>query len=169
MCTTPCVFGCDLVYSGITFFGILMLLRVFFETFLQTPENTLFEIFLRFRARRARRLLQMAARVARLATLSACWRGDFGPARIKGFGFGLPLIIGTLGVNAFWRLFLCWVHCKGNLMTFLKRSIAIRADPGVLWKHAPRALRAMRGKTLETVPFQPYFGCTKSFLKVLSN
>ena len=43
------------------------------------------------------------------------------------------------------------------------------ADPGVLWKKAPRAMRAMRGKTLETVPFQPYFGCTKSFLKVLSN
>ena len=32
-----------------------------------------------------------------------------------------------------------------------------------------RAMRAMRGKTLETVPFQPYCGCTKSFLKVLSN
>ena len=43
------------------------------------------------------------------------------------------------------------------------------ADPGVLWKKAPRAMRAMRGKTLETVPFQPYFGYTKSFLKVLSN
>ena len=43
------------------------------------------------------------------------------------------------------------------------------ADPGVLWKKAPRAMRAMRGKTLETVPFQPYFGCTKSFLKVLSD
>ena len=43
------------------------------------------------------------------------------------------------------------------------------ADPGVLWKKAPRAMRAMRGKTLETVPFQPYFGCTKSFLKVLSS
>ena len=43
------------------------------------------------------------------------------------------------------------------------------ADPGVLWKKAPRAMRAMRGKTLETVPFQPYFGCTKSFLKVLSH
>ena len=43
------------------------------------------------------------------------------------------------------------------------------ADPGVLWKKAPRAMRAMRGKTLETVPFQPYFGCTKSFLKALSN
>ena len=43
------------------------------------------------------------------------------------------------------------------------------ADPGVLWKKAPRAMRAMRGKALETVPFQPYFGCTKSFLKVLSN
>ena len=27
------------------------------------------------------------------------------------------------------------------------------ADPGVLWKKAPRAMRAMRGKTLETVPF----------------
>ena len=43
------------------------------------------------------------------------------------------------------------------------------ADPGVLWKKAPRAMRAMRGKALETVPFQPYFGCTQSFLKVLSN
>ena len=42
------------------------------------------------------------------------------------------------------------------------------ADPGIQWKKAPRAMRAMRGKTLETVPFQPYFGCTKSFLKVLS-
>ena len=30
-------------------------------------------------------------------------------------------------------------------------------------------MRAMRGKTSETVPFQPYFGCTKSFLKVLSS
>ena len=45
----------------------------------------------------------------------------------------------------------------------------IWADPGVLWKKAPRAMRAMRGKTLETVPFQAYSGCTKSFLKVLSN
>ena len=40
---------------------------------------------------------------------------------------------------------------------------------GVLWKKAPRAMRAMRGKILETAPFQPYFGCTESFLKVLSN
>ena len=32
------------------------------------------------------------------------------------------------------------------------------ADPEVLWKKAPRAMRAMRGKALETVPFQPYFG-----------
>ena len=43
------------------------------------------------------------------------------------------------------------------------------ADPGVLWKNAPKAMRAMRGKTLETVPFQPYFGCTESFLNILSN
>ena len=28
------------------------------------------------------------------------------------------------------------------------------ADPGVLWKKAPRAIRAMRGKTLRTVPFK---------------
>ena len=28
------------------------------------------------------------------------------------------------------------------------------ADPGVLWKKAPRAIRAMRGKTLQTVPFK---------------
>ena len=34
---------------------------------------------------------------------------------------------------------------------------------------APRAMRAMRGNTLETVPFQPYFACTESFLKVLSS
>ena len=53
-----------------------------------------------------------------------------------------------------------------------RRHMKQWADPGVLWKKAPRAMRAMRamrGKTLETVPFQPYFGCTKSFLKVLSN
>ena len=36
-------------------------------------------------------------------------------------------------------------------------------------RKAPRATRAVRGNTLETVPFQPYFGCTESFLKVLSN
>ena len=29
-------------------------------------------------------------------------------------------------------------------------------------------MRAMRGNALETVPIQPYFGCTESFLKVLS-
>ena len=28
------------------------------------------------------------------------------------------------------------------------------ADPGVLWKKAPKAIRAMRGKTLQTVPFK---------------
>ena len=28
------------------------------------------------------------------------------------------------------------------------------AEPGVLWKKAPRAIRAMRGKTLQTVPFK---------------
>ena len=36
---------------------IFRLFRVFFGTFLQTPEKTLFETFLRVRARRARRLL----------------------------------------------------------------------------------------------------------------
>ena len=30
-------------------------------------------------------------------------------------------------------------------------------------------MRAMRGNALETVPFQPYFWCTESFLKALSN
>ena len=40
-----------------TFLGIFRLLRVFFGTFLQTPQKTIFETFLRFRARRARRLL----------------------------------------------------------------------------------------------------------------
>ena len=54
-------------------------------------------------------------------------------------------------------------------LSLLKGPNLLWADPGVLWKKAPRAMRAMRGKTLETVPFQPYFGCTKSFLKVLSN
>ena len=48
-------------------------------------------------------------------------------------------------------------------------ALYLWADPGVLWKKAPRAMRAMRGKTLETAPFQPHFECTKSFLKVLSN
>ena len=43
------------------------------------------------------------------------------------------------------------------------------ATPRVLWKKATRAIRAMRGKALETVPFQPYFGCTESFLRVLSD
>ena len=53
--------------------------------------------------------------------------------------------------------------------SFCSVKPALANDPGVLWKKAPRAMRAMRGKTLETVPFQPYFGCTKSFFKVLSN
>ena len=37
--------------------GIFGLFQVFFETFLQTPQKTFFETFLRFRARRVRRLL----------------------------------------------------------------------------------------------------------------
>ena len=37
--------------------GISWLFRVFFETFLRTPKKTLFETFLRFRARRVGRLL----------------------------------------------------------------------------------------------------------------
>ena len=44
----------------------------------------------------------------------------------------------------------------------------IWAANGVLRKKAPRAMRALRGKTLGTVPFQPYFGCEESFLEVLS-
>ena len=35
----------------------------------------------------------------------------------------------------------------------------------VLWKKAPQSNESYER---ETVPFQPYFGCTKSFLKVLS-
>ena len=35
-----------------------------------------------------------------------------------------------------------------------KQSSDLWADPGVLWKKAPRAIRAMRGKTLQTVPFK---------------
>ena len=38
-----------------------------------------------------------------------------------------------------------------------------------LWKKATRAIRAMRGTTIETVPTRPYFGCTVSFLRVLSD
>ena len=56
----------------------------------------------------------------------------------------------------------CFFFCESPLLVSLNW-----ADPGVLWKKAPRAMIAMRGKALETVPFQPYFGCTKSFLKVL--
>ena len=40
-----------------TFSGVFRLFRVFSGTFLQTPQKTLFETFLGFRARRARRLL----------------------------------------------------------------------------------------------------------------
>ena len=40
-----------------TFLGIFSPFRVFFGTFLQTPQKTFFETFSRFRARRARRLL----------------------------------------------------------------------------------------------------------------
>ena len=40
-----------------TTLGIFRLFRVFSGTFLQTPQKTLSETFLRFRARRARRLL----------------------------------------------------------------------------------------------------------------
>ena len=35
-------------------------------------------------------------------------------------------------------------------------------------KKVPRAMRAVRGETLKPVPYQPYFGCTGSFLEVLS-
>ena len=48
-------------------------------------------------------------------------------------------------------------------------SLHYWAAPGVLWKKTPRAMRAMRGNDLETIPFQPYVGCTESFLEVLSN
>ena len=37
------------------------------------------------------------------------------------------------------------------------------ADPGVLWKKALRAMRAVRGNALETLPFQPYLGAQKKF------
>ena len=43
------------------------------------------------------------------------------------------------------------------------------ASPGKLWRKATRAMRAMRGNALYTVPFQPYLGYTESFLKVLSD
>ena len=59
--------------------------------------------------------------------------------------------------------------CPGHRPAQNCEEKASLADPGVLWKKAPRAIRGMRGKTLETVPFQPYFGCTKSFLRVLSS
>ena len=43
------------------------------------------------------------------------------------------------------------------------------APPRVVWKKVTRAMRAMRGNAVETVPFQPSFGYTKSFLEALSN
>ena len=62
------------------------------------------------------------------------------------------------------------IDCVLEIITAELVSITVEwADPGVLWEKGPKAMRAMRGKTPETVPFQPYFGCTKSFLKVLSN
>ena len=64
-------------------------------------------------------------------------------------------------------------HLKNAVTTFLQDSLSYTPPlvglPEVLWKKAPRAMRAMRGNALETMPFQPYFGCTESFLKVLSN
>ena len=56
-----------------------------------------------------------------------------------------------------------WSSCK------FSTSSKILIAPGVVWKKATRAMRAMRGNVLETLPFQLYFGCTGSFLKVLSN
>ena len=55
----------------------------------------------------------------------------------------------------------------------VKRSDPEWADPGVLWKKAPRAIRAMRGKTLQTVPFNlkgisTVLWVHQSFPKVLS-
>ena len=50
---------------------------------------------------------------------------------------------------------------KSQTLAFYKSQRFGWADPGVLWKEAPRAMRAMRGKTLESVPFQPYFGHKK--------
>ena len=47
--------------------------------------------------------------------------------------------------------------------------MCVWADPGVLWKKSPQSDESYERETLETVPFQPYFGCTESFLKVLSN
>ena len=43
------------------------------------------------------------------------------------------------------------------------------ADSGLTPEYCGKRMRATRGKALETVPFQPYFGCAESFLKVLSN
>ena len=60
----------------------------------------------------------------------------------------------------------CRRHGRFDSLDFPKSS---GLTPEYCGKKAPRAMRAMRGKALETVPFQPYFGCTKSFLKVLSN
>ena len=51
--------------------------------------------------------------------------------------------------------------CKNRV--FIKYVIGV--PPGVLWKKATRAMRAMRGKAPQTVPFQLYFGCAESFLK----
>ena len=45
----------------------------------------------------------------------------------------------------------------------------IGLPPGVLWKKAARAMRAMRGNGLEALAFQLHFACAESFLEVLSN
>ena len=53
------------------------------------------------------------------------------------------------------------IPCRSKSLpeALLGRMLYVRkmhnwADPGVLWKNAPRAIRAMRGKTLQTVPFK---------------
>ena len=41
-----------------------------------------------------------------------------------------------------------------NVSSFVTFGVGFGLTPGVLWKKAPRAIRAMRGKTLQTAPFK---------------
>ena len=109
------------------------------------------------------------------------WAAGLADAREEGKngGWAAPLFKdrtkrnkGELSLSVAWLVYSWWTYAPASTdgsRHWAMNTVVIWADPGVLWKKAPRAMRAMRGKTLETVPFQPYFGCTKSFLKVLSN
>ena len=58
-----------------------------------------------------------------------------------------------------------------NSPTSLWKSLVLTSVgwPRSTVEKGPQSNESYERKTLETVPFQPYFECTKSFLKVLSN